>query len=41
MCIDSRGSYVEPQFWLPSQIPENIKLILTSKKNDVQLMQNC
>lgn len=30
-CFDIRGNLVETQFWLPSQIPKNIKLILTAK----------
>ena len=32
---------VDPQFWLPSHIPSNIKLILTSKNSDAQFVTNC
>lgn len=30
-CLDSKGNLVENQFWLPQQIPKNVKLILTTK----------
>lgn len=41
LCLDARGNYVEPQFWLPSDIPNNIKLILTAKEEDSVLLDNC
>jgi hypothetical protein len=30
-CFDSKGNLVDTEFWLPHEIPKNIKLILTTK----------
>lgn len=39
-CIDLKGNLVEPQFWLPSEIPRNIKLIISTKSINEDLMKN-
>ena len=41
LCIDSKGNPVEPQFWLPSNLPPHIKIILTSKVDQTHLIGNC
>ena len=41
LCVDSKGVLVEPQFWLPSEIPSNIKFVLTSSNHNAQLTLNC
>jgi hypothetical protein len=28
---DLKGNMVQPQFWLPSQIPSNVKIIISTK----------
>lgn len=40
LCLDSKGNYVEPQFWLPSSIPPHIKLILTARDNEELVVNN-
>jgi len=41
LCLDSNGNAVEPQFWLPSDIPPHIKIILTSRTDQAYFIGNC